>query len=165
MNYLDRILENATELLDIPNPVKLRGVLSAGEVTFTEKTGAGVYTGSVVLPTGSTLIDVQVQSTALWDTATSATMKVGDAADDDGFYTGIDLKATDLIVGEVIRFESPGGKQGAYIVTATGELNSYSANARTISGVITTVGATGSAGRTRMLVIYVTPIATVATKI
>ena len=161
----NRELENATEVMDIPNPVELMGVLSAGEVTFTEKTGAGVYTGRIVLPAGSTLIDIQVQSTALWDTFTSATMKVGDVADDDGFYIGIDLKATDLEVGEVIRFESPGGKQGAYIVTATGELNSYSASARTISGIITTVGATGSAGRTRMLVIYVTPIAVAATKV
>lgn len=165
MNYLDRILENATELLDIPNPVKLRGVILVGEITFIERTGAGVYTGRIVLPAGSTLIDIQVQSTTLWDAAASATMKVGDASDDEGFYTGIDLKATDLEVAEVIRFESPGGKQGAYIVTATGELNSYSASERTISGIITTVGATGSAGRTRMLVIYVIPIPVVATKV
>lgn len=134
------------------------------EVTFTETAGAGTYTGIVSIPAGSTLIDIQVQSTALWAAATSATMIVGDGDDDNGFYTGIDLKATDLLVAEVIRFGSTGGKEGAYIVNATGELNSYSATARSIIGTIATVGATGTTGRTRMLVLYVTPVATAATK-
>lgn len=134
------------------------------EVTFTETTGAGVYTGSVFVPAGATLIDIQVQSTTLWNTTTSATMIVGDGADPNGFYDAIDLKATDLLVDEVIRFGSTGGKEGAYIVVATGELNSYSATARTITGSITTVGAAGSAGRTRMLVIYALPTVTTATK-
>jgi len=134
------------------------------EVTFTETTGAGTYTGSVTIPAGSTLIDIQVQSTALWDTHTSATMIVGDADDPNGFYDAIDLKATDLEIDEIIRFGSTGGKEGAFINTTTGELNSYDAAARVISGVVTTVGATGSAGRTRMLVIYVTPVASAATK-
>ena len=132
------------------------------EVTYTA-TGAGTYTGSVSVPAGSTLLDIQVQSPALWDSGTSALMDVGDAADANGFYTAIDLKATDLLVDEVIRFGSTGGKEGVYIVTLTGELNSYSANARTITGVIVATG-TGSAGRTRMLVLYVTPTATTATK-
>src|SRR5919197_4197218 len=102
------------------------------EVTFTETTGAGTYTGSVTVPAGSTILDIQVQSTALWTAATSATLKVGDGSDDDGRYTGVNLKATDLIVGEVIRFASTGGKEGAYLVTASGLLSaSYSASART----------------------------------
>ncbi len=165
MSWLSRLLENTTETLKIPNPVELKGVLLAKEVTFTETTNAGIYTGSVTIPAGSTLIDIQVQSTALWDTVTSATMKVGDVTDADGFYIGIDLKATDLIVAEVIRFGSTGGKEGAYIVTATGELNSYSASERKIIGVVTTVGATGNAGRTRMLVMWINPIPTVAKKV
>ena len=57
--------------------------IRCAEVLFTETTGAGTYTGTISLPAGSTLIDIQVQSTALWDTATSATMIVGDA-DDEG---------------------------------------------------------------------------------
>lgn len=144
--------------------VNFDSTIRCAEVTFTESTGAGTYTGSVTIPAGSTLIDIQVQSTALWDTATSATMIVGDADDDNGFYDAIDLKATDLVVDEIIRFSSTGGKEGAYIVTLTGELNSYDAAARVITGKITTVGSTGSAGRTRMLVLYVTPVATVSVK-
>lgn len=138
--------------------------IKVAEATFTED-GAGTYTGTIAMPAGSTLIDIQVQSTALWDAGTSAVMNVGDGDDPDGFYAAIDLKATDLLVAEVIRFASTGGKEGAYIVNATGELNSYSAAAaRSIIGVITSVGA-GTAGRTRMLVIYATPTATAATKV
>jgi hypothetical protein len=139
----------------------------AQEVTFTETAGAGTYTGSVTVPGGATILDIQVQSPAVWDTSTSATMKVGDGSDDDGWYTGINLKATDLLVGEVIRFASTGGKEGAYVSTSTGLLSaSYSASARTISGIITTVGTTGSAGRTRMLVVWANPVSgsTAATK-
>jgi hypothetical protein len=125
------------------------------EVTFTETTGAGTYTGSVTVPAGATILDIQVQSTALWTAATSATLKVGDGTDDDGWYTGVNLKATDLLVGEVIRFSSTGGKEGVYLVTSTGLLSaSYCASDTVVSGIVTTVGTTGSAGRTRLIVIY-----------
>lgn len=140
------------------------------EVTFTETTGAGVYTGSVSLPAGATLLDVIVHNTALWTAATSATMKVGDATDDDGFFAGIDLKATDLLAAESINFTHPGGKQGADIdaIDVGGEGGAaasanvhvrrrYLAAARVVSGIVTTVGTTGNAGRTRMTVVYALP--------
>jgi hypothetical protein len=133
------------------------------EVTFTETTGAGTYTGSVAVPAGAWILDIIVQAVALWDTATSATMKVGDAADDDGFYTGVDLKATDLLAGETLSFARAGGQEGAYI-TATQLIGLYSATARVVSGVVTTVGASGSAGRTRMLVAYIDPGEVAATQ-
>lgn len=133
------------------------------EVTFTETTGAGTYTGSVDLPAGATLIDIIVNGVALWTATTSATMKVGDATDDDGYFTAVDLKATDLLAGESISLLAPGGQQGAYVVPgATDDAYQvsarYSASARTISGVVTTVGAAGNAGRTRMTVIYSAPV-------
>ena len=43
------------------------------ERTFTETTGAGVYTASVNVPAGASLIDVIIQSTALWTATASAT--------------------------------------------------------------------------------------------
>lgn len=147
------------------NGLNTEGLIKVAEVTFTETAGAGVYTGSVLVPAGSTLLDVQVQNTALWAADDSATMIVGDADDPNGFYDAIDLKATDLLVAEVIRFGATGGKEGAYVVNATGELNSYQATARTITGEITTVGATGTTGRTRMLVVWATPAASAATKV
>lgn len=138
-------------------------------VSFTETTGAGVYTGSVTVPAGSVIKDIKVWSTALWTAATSATGKVGDVADDDGWYTGIDLKATDLLVGEQIRFGSTGGKEGAYYVTASGLLSAaYSASARVISMIVTTVGASGNAGRSFMQVSYTTTgsgVVSAATKV
>jgi len=138
--------------------------LQAQRVSFTETTGAGTYTGSISVPAGALIIDIKVWSTVLWDTQTSATMKVGDT-DDDGWYTGINLKATDLLVGEEINFENLGGKQGVYLVAATGLRSAaYSASARLVTGIITTVGTTGSAGRTFMSVLYTNPTATAATK-
>lgn len=131
----------------------------AVEVTFTETTGAGVYTGSHTLPAGAMLLDIFVQGVALWTAATSAVMKVGDVADDDGFYIGVDLKATELLAAESISFAFAGGQAGAYIVAGGPHvLNRYSASSRVISGIVTTVGATGNAGRTRMTVIYSTPL-------
>jgi hypothetical protein len=138
----------------IPPMLNNHPMVVGREVTFTETAGAGVYTGSVTVPAGATILDVKVRSTALWTAATSANMKVGDVAVDDGFYTGINLKATDLLVGEEINFINTGGKEGSYIVAATGYRTAYSSAARVVSGIITTVGGSGTAGRTRMQVVY-----------
>lgn len=136
--------------------VSLATLAGAEERTFTETTGAGTYTGSVTVPAGATILDIIVNGVALWDTATSATMKVGDATDDDGYYTAINLKATDLLAGESISFALAGGKAGAYIANSQVSPR-YSASERVISGVVTTVGASGSAGRTRMTVVWALP--------
>jgi len=134
------------------------GQLLYETVLFTETTGAGTYTGSVTVPGNSLIHDIKVWSTAVWTATTTALMDVGDVADPDGWYTQIDLKATDLVVGEQIRFQSAGGQEGAYYVAATGELETaFSATARVISGIVITVGAAGSAGRTYMQVIYTDP--------
>lgn len=135
--------------------------VEAHEVTFTED-GAGTYTGSVSVPAGATIIDIIVNGVALWTAATSATLKVGDATDDDGYYTGVNLKATDLLAGESLSLALAGGKAGAYIANSQVSPR-YSASARVISGIVTSVGA-GTAGRTRMIVIFALPTATAATK-
>lgn len=137
--------------------------LYAAEVTFTEA-GAGTYTGGVVVPAGATVVDIIVTAVTLWTAATSATLKVGDT-DDDGFFIGVDLKATDLLAGESLSFAQAGGKGGAY-VAATHANGRYSASQRTINGIVTSVGA-GTGGRTRMTVIYSKPVTasiTAATK-
>jgi hypothetical protein len=119
----------------------------------------------VVVPAGATLLDIIINGVALWDSETSATLKVGDT-DDDGFYTGVDLKATDLLAGESLSFALAGGKAGAYIANSQVSPR-YSATARTINGIITKVGTTGTAGRTRMQVVYALSLATptAATKV
>lgn len=132
--------------------------VAAVERTFTE-TGAGTYTATVSVPAGATILDIIVNSVALWAAATSATMKVGDVADDDGYYTAVNLKATDLLAGQSLSFSHQGGKGGAYFAeTNTHVAPRHSTAARTISGVVTSVGA-GTTGRTRMMVLYAAPTA------
>jgi len=127
------------------------------EIVFTEAGAAGVYTGSHVLPAGACLHDIIVNGVALWTAGTSATMTVGDAGNASGYFTGVNLKATDLLAGESISFDQAGGKAGAYIANSQVSPR-YSATERTISGVITTVGTTGNAGRTRMTIVYSLPL-------
>lgn len=133
------------------------------EVTFTETAGAGVYTGSVTLPAGATLHDVIINGVALWDNAGTAVLKVGDAGNDAGYYTGVNLKATDLLAGESLSFALAGGKAGAYIANSQVSPR-YAATQRVISGIVTTASTGGGAGRTRMTVIFSLPVATAATK-
>lgn len=135
----------------------LAGGLVVKEITFTETAGAGVYTGNVAVPAGATLIDVIVHATALWDNAGAVTMKVGiTAVDDDGIYAAVDLKATDLLAAESLSFAKAGAEEGIDI-TATHVLRRYLATARTVAGIITTASTGGTAGRTRMIVIYAAP--------
>jgi hypothetical protein len=141
---------------------KARRVMTA-ELTFTETAGAGTYTGEVVVPAGAWLLDIMVQNVALWTAATSASLEVGDATDPDGFYTAVDLKATDLLANESISFAQQGGVGGAYL-PAGHVLGRYSASERTITATVVTVGAGGTAGRTRVLVQYIDAGDVAATK-
>lgn len=125
-------------------------VLTAGALA------AGVYTASHELPVGATLLDIIVNGVALWDNGTSATLKIGDATDDDGYYTGVNLKATDLLAGESISFALAGGKAGAYIANSQVSPR-YSATARTISAAVTTVGTAPTTGETRINIVYAMP--------
>jgi hypothetical protein len=158
---IQSITATAAELnkCDGINPTAYQVVME--EVTFTE-TGAGVYTGTIAIPAGSQILDVAVHGIALWDAATSASLIVGDGADPDGFFTATDLKATDLLAGEVNNFEHPGGKAGVYLAAEQRIL--YASAARNVIGVATSVGA-GTAGRTRLVVTYANPTAVAATKV
>jgi len=130
----------------------------AKEITFVEE-GAGVYTGSVSLPAGATLVNIIVHAVALWDAATSAALIVGDVADPNGFFDAVDLKATDLLAGESIDFAHTGGCEGADLdapAAAVAVRRRYLATARVITGEVTSVGA-GTAGRTRITVLYTKP--------
>jgi hypothetical protein len=133
------------------------GAVAAVEASFAETTGAGVYTAAIAVPAGATILDIIVNGVALWNAGTSATLIVGDAGDDDGFYTGVDLEATDLLAGESLSFSDAGGKAGAYIANSQVSPR-YSATARVVSGIVTAVGTGGTTGRTRMTVVYHLPV-------
>jgi len=119
-------------------------------------TAAGVFTAAVTVPAGATILDILINGVALWNQGTSATGKVGDVADDDGYYTGIDMKATDLLAGESLSFTAAGGKAGAYIANSQVSPR-YSASQRVISLIITTVGTVATTGATRMTVLFSLP--------
>lgn len=130
--------------------------------------GAGTYTADFVLPAGAIVYDIVVQAEALWTAATSAALIVGDSNDDDGFLASINLKATDLLATESISINSTqvrGGNAGAYITvgTSTHVDKRFSSTERTITAKVTSVGA-GTAGRTRVSVLYLSPTATTITQ-
>lgn len=136
------------------------------ERTFTETAGAGQYNASVAIPAGGRLVDIQITATAEWTATTSATGIVGDTGDDDGFWTGLDLKTGgNLALGRVLSLDVPGSQNGPYNdPVEIGGWKSYYPSGGTITAKITTVGAAGSAGRTRLLVLYAVPTPVAAVK-
>lgn len=140
--------------------------IQVAEVNFTQTAANATHTGTITLPAGATLIDIIVTAVVLWDSGTSAAMIVGDATDPNGYFDAVDLKATDLLADESIRFGYTGGKEGADLDggESAGDHNRrlYDASSRDIVGVITDVNAAGVAGRTRMTVIFALPSTSVA---
>lgn len=126
-------------------------------VSVTETTGAGVYTANVSVPAGAYLKEVAVQQDAQWTATTSATGIVGDVADDNGIFDALDMKA--MAVGATVSAaggtNTAGGKAGADIAATAWNRRSLT-TARVITLKITTVGAAGNAGRSRLLVSYTT---------
>ncbi len=133
------------------------------EVTFTETSGAGVWTGTMVLPANNRIIDIGCDAQAQWNSQTSALMTVGDTNSANGFFLSTNLIATDLLAGEINNIQHPGGLAGAYI--AAEQRNLFSATARNIIAVVTKVGTSGTLGRTRVYVVYTVVQAVAATKV
>ncbi len=139
----------------------LAGGVKHAEVLFTE-TGAGTYTGTIALPAGARIIDIGLDGIALWNSAGAVSAIVGDGGTANGFFTATDLKATDLLAGEINNIEHPGGKAGAFIASEQRVL--YSASARNVIGVITVASGAGTLGRTRLYVVYAVVAAAAAVK-
>jgi hypothetical protein len=156
-----------TQLKDYMQSGAQASVVCEG-VLFTEDGSATSYTGTVEIPAGAVLQNIQIVTTVLWD-GTSASLDVGDDDDPNGWFDTINVKATDLLVGEVLditQAENWGGSQGAYLVAATGRKGRTTAGvdsgvfygaASEVVGVITPGAADGSAGRTYMFVTYAVP--------
>lgn len=140
-----------------------RGSMITKMVTFTEDATSTSHVGTVPIPAGAWLHNIQVLSSVLWTGGTAA-MDVGDTADPNGYFAAINLKATDLLVGEVLDTSpstSWGGKEGAYLVAATGRRGptatnfaKYYAAGSNIIGTVTVGTPATTAGRTFMLVTY-----------
>ncbi len=145
--------------------ISMRGV----EWTFTETSGSGVYTASIVLPAGSYVWDIIVHGTAVWNNAGTAVLKIGDT-DDDCFFTDVELKSTELIAAEGLSLSGGTGLAGGVVGAdvANSQWNRrYLSTARTISAIITTSSTGGTTGRTRVIVLWLEPATTptAATKV
>lgn len=133
-------------------------------VAFTQDATSTSHTGTVPIPAGAWVHSIRVASSVLWTPTGAATLKVGDTANDSGYFTGVNLKATDLVVGEVLDTHSStlwGGKEGAYLNATTGQrgpttsnFGEYYAAGSNITGIITVGTPANTAGRTFMIVTY-----------
>lgn len=146
-----------TDLGDAVEALEEYGVVTK-EYLFTETAvAAGTITGTVSIPAGATLLDVSLHAIAVWDSSGAVTAIVGDVADDNGIFTGVNLKATDLTAGQTISAAggtgTSGGKEGADII-ATHWNRRYLATARDVSCIVTLASTGGTAGRTRFRVTY-----------
>lgn len=159
--YSTPVLSSPT--ITAPSGSASTGLLITKSGVLTELTGDGTYSITIAVPAGALIHSIRVVPQALWTAATSASLIVGDTADPDGYFTTTDLKATDLLVGEILDTTSStlwGGVNGAYLVAATGQRGPTTANfgpyyvaGSNIIFAATKVGS-GTAGRTLCSVTY-----------
>ena len=150
------------------------GVPVTKVVPFIENATNTVHTGTVPIPAGATILNIQVVNTVLLG-ATSAALIVGDDDDPNGYFDAVDCKATDLLVGEVLQTADDGcwgGAAGAYLTGAgrrggvgAGDSGPYYGAGNNIIGEMTVGTPAATTGRTFMIVTYVIgeTIAAVAT--
>lgn len=153
-------------------PIEMPVVKSARLVESAE---AGPYLFDVFVPAGAIIQDIIVHAEALWDDTTAASLEIGDyassagsdgqpaigaAIDADGFFTAVDLKATDLLAGESISVQGPqGGVGGAYATAGTNThvLERLSLVDRFVRAKVAVTDGDGTAGRTYVSVILLQP--------
>lgn len=105
--------------------------------------------GTISVPVNTFVKDILVHAVALRNTGTSSVLVVGDDDDDDGYYTAVNLKATDLLAGQSISFALTGGKEGAYLVTPDADgyvTNHFYPEGGTITATITDTGTAPTEG-------------------
>lgn len=149
-----------------PNAVRVAGIqlLEADPDTAAARGAAGTVTGSVTVPAYAAILDIVVYQEAVWTDGTSATLKVGiNGDDDDTFYTGVNVKATDLTADQGITFLAAGGVGGTSLATATHILDIMDTSDRQIDAIVTLGAGDGTAGKTYVYVVYAVPEMDVAT--
>lgn len=144
------------------NAVELAGLVSCVECEIKESDGsaAGVYTATIPIPAGAYVLNVLASNEALWTSGTSAEMIIGDDDDDNGYLEACSVKATDLLLANQFDFVFKSDTPGAYITGGTSNdasTNRYYSAANNVIAKVTTVGTVGTAGKTRILVVYCKP--------
>lgn len=145
------------------DPNDLTSGMIVESASFVEDATTTVHTVTIPIPAGATLHDIQVDAGVLW-TDSSASLDVGDTADPNGYFAAANLNATDLLVGEQLRLSNStlwGGKNGAYLVAATGQRGAATGNfggkyvaGSNIIATVTVSSPSGTAGRTYITVWY-----------
>lgn len=153
------------------------GIVLTQTALFTEDATNTLHQATFALPAGSMLLDIIVVPQVLWTATGAVSLEIGDSVDADGWFTAVDLKATDLILGEKLQASSDnfwGGKNGVYLTTAgrfgqqtTNMIGGYCVSAYSLVASVTVGTPATTAGRTRVTVLYttgstVTPVSSVA---
>jgi len=152
------------------------------DVTDGHDNAVGTSTGTIELPSGAIVLDVQVAAKVLWNSGTSDTLNVGDDDAAGGWFTNLDMQdGGDVLVGEICRAAATGdatngpgqwaGANGAYLVEATGVMGQAVANyagnflsaASEVIYSLTTVGTKPTTGTTFGTVLWAVPTQTAAT--
>jgi hypothetical protein len=140
--------------------------VQVAERTFTETAGTGVYTATVAIPAGATVLDVIWRNTVVWNAGTSASLVVGDDDDANGY-----IEATDVLTAPIADVNGAGAgistrlSLGATVGAYKGGGGRFCATAKTITATVTTVSAAaGTTGRSRLLVEYALPSVAAASK-
>ena len=114
---------------------------------------AGTYTAPFNVPAYAVIEDIIVSQITPWNAGTSAALDVGDAADPNGFYAAVNMKATDLVAGESLSFSHAGGKAGAYNSGTNTHWDARASSSdRVVTASLVTVG-TATAGSTLITVV------------
>ena len=149
--------------------------LNVKTALFIENATSTIHTATFGVPKGWTILDIIVVPEVLWTATGTVVFKCGDANASDGYFSSVDLKATDLILGERLQAASDnfwGATQDAYLTTAgrfgqaaTNAIGGYMPAAYSVIGVVTVGTPATTVGRLRMTVISyrgtkVTPVLT-----
>lgn len=147
------------------------GVVTALETLFTQIAGNKTHTATFAIPAGATILDIWVTNLVVWNSGTSATLKIG-LVDDDCFFTAVDLKTVPA-AGKSMNFAFPGSSNGGASIpeidagagnTQLGATSGflYNAAAQSLTAIVTDVNVAGTNGSTRVLVLYALPSAVIA---
>lgn len=133
------------------------------QALFTEDATSLTHTATFTIPAGALLVDIWAVPQVLW-TGGTAKLDVGDAGSATGYFNALDLKATDLVLGERLQASNAnnwGGKNGAYLTTAgrfglqaTNCIGGYCVSAYNVIAVVTVGTPATTAGRLRVYVEY-----------
>jgi hypothetical protein len=146
--------------------VGITGVSVCKIVPFIEDASHTSHTGTVPIPAGAVIEDIKFVNTVVWNATGAVSLNVGDDNDSDGYFAAVNLKATDLLVGELLSVlggvQTWGGKNGAYLVSATGRMGSvtaadsalYYGAANNIIAVISVTTPASTNGRSFLMVTY-----------